>query len=211
MCRWTKGALAVLLLATIPAGAAHGGGGWAVGINFGGPVYYRPYYHYPYYYRPYPVYYVEPAPVVVQAAPVYQVAPAPAFVAPVPTPAQAPAAAPPSIAAATPAPVVQASETRAAEVEREMEQLGSADEKVRSEAAMQLGRMKAKKAVGALTGLLASDRSATVRDAAARALGLIDSPKALDALQRAAQADDDRDVRRSAQFAAEVIRSNMQR
>jgi HEAT repeat protein len=50
-----------------------------------------------------------------------------------------------------------------------------------------------------------------VRDAAARALGLIGSPASLDALQRAAGGDADRDVRRSASFAAEIIRANMER
>jgi HEAT repeat protein len=50
-----------------------------------------------------------------------------------------------------------------------------------------------------------------VREAAARALGLIALPASLNALQHAAQADDDRDVRRSAAFAADVIRTNMQR
>jgi hypothetical protein len=204
MTRCKKWLLGLLVLALLPAGAAQAHGGWSVGINLGVPLYYHPYYGYPYCYRPYPVYYVAPTPVVVQPAAVYQVAPAATVVAPAPAPAS-------TAAAATPGPVVQASDTRAADVDREMEQLGSPDERVRSEAAMQLGRMKAKKAVGALTGLLTSDRSPTVRESAARGLGLIDSPSALAALQRAAQADDDRDVRHSAQFAAEVIRSNMQR
>jgi len=56
--------------------------------------------------------------------------------------------------------------------------------------------------------MLASDRSPAVRDSAARALGLIGSRASLAALDRAAQSDDDRDVRRSAQFAAEVIRTD---
>ena len=51
----------------------------------------------------------------------------------------------------------------------------------------------------------------SVREAAARALGLIGDTATLPALQRAAQADDDHDVRHSAQFAAEVIRSNLPR
>jgi hypothetical protein len=40
---------------------------------------------------------------------------------------------------------------------------------------------------------------------------LIGLPASLNALQHAAQSDDDRDVRRSAAFAADVIRANMQR
>ena len=42
-----------------------------------------------------------------------------------------------------------------------------------------------------------------------RALGLIGSPRALNPLIRAAQEDNDRDVRHSAQFAIEVIRTNL--
>ena len=62
-----------------------------------------------------------------------------------------------------------------------------------------------------LARCLKEDDNPQVRDAAARALGLIGSPTSLDALQRAAGTDADRDVRRSASFAAEVIRANMQR
>jgi HEAT repeat protein len=85
--------------------------------------------------------------------------------------------------------------------------LADADERVRSDSVMQLGRLKATQAVDPLAATLAGDRSATVREAAARALGLIGSPSAMPALQRAAQSDNDRDVRRSAQFAVEVIQT----
>jgi HEAT repeat protein len=85
--------------------------------------------------------------------------------------------------------------------------LADADERVRSESVMQLGRLKAQQAVDPLAATLAGDRSATVREAAARALGLIGSPTSLPALQRAAQVDNDRDVRRSAQFSLEVIQA----
>jgi HEAT repeat protein len=90
-------------------------------------------------------------------------------------------------------------------------QMSSADEHARAGAMVQLGRMKAQRAVEPIGQALAGDRSPAVREAAARALGLIGSPAALPALQRAAQADDDREVRHSAQFAAEVIRTNLPR
>jgi HEAT repeat protein len=70
---------------------------------------------------------------------------------------------------------------------------------------MQLGRLRAQRAIDPLAATLAGDKSAAVRDAAARALGLIGSPKALPALRRAAQLDADKDVRRSAQFSVEVV------
>ena len=79
------------------------------------------------------------------------------------------------------------------------------------DAAMELGRMRADRAVEPLCTLVSTDRSPLVREAAARALGLIGSQRALNALQQAAQADNDRDVRRSAQFSAEVIRTNLRR
>jgi HEAT repeat protein len=88
-------------------------------------------------------------------------------------------------------------------------QLNAADEQTRADAALRLGRLKAARAVEPLARKLQSDSSPTVRDAAARALGLIADPSALSALQYAAQADNDREVRHSAQFAAEVIRSNL--
>ncbi|HWY88953.1 MAG TPA: HEAT repeat domain-containing protein, partial [Gemmataceae bacterium] len=89
--------------------------------------------------------------------------------------------------------------------------LTNPDEALRRESVMELGRMKNERALDPLAATLAGDRSANVRDAAARALGLIGSPRALTALIQAAQADNDRDVRHSAQFAVEIIRSNLQR
>jgi HEAT repeat protein len=89
--------------------------------------------------------------------------------------------------------------------------LSSPDERVRAEAMVQLGRLKAPRAVEPLTQALGSDRSPLVREAAARGLGLIAAPSSLPALQRAAQSDDDRDVRHSAAFAAEVIRASLPR
>src|SRR5205807_47634 len=93
----------------------------------------------------------------------------------------------------------------AADVGPYLNDLGSGDERVRAGAVVQLGRLKAERAVEPLTHALAEDRSPAVREAAARGLGLIGSPASLTALQRAAQADDDRDVRHSASFAAEII------
>jgi HEAT repeat protein len=87
--------------------------------------------------------------------------------------------------------------------------LRSPDECARRDAAMDLGRMRTDRAVDPLTATLAGDHSPVVRDAAARALGLIAAPRSLTALIRAAQADNDRDVRHSAQFAVEIIRTNL--
>jgi HEAT repeat protein len=86
--------------------------------------------------------------------------------------------------------------------------LSNPDERVRSDAALRLGRLQVEQAVDPLAATLAGDRSPVVRDAAARALGLIGSPRALTALTHAAQVDSDRDVRRSAQFAVDVIQTN---
>jgi hypothetical protein len=210
---WRNCVVAAAVLTACPWAAARAGVGWSIGLNFGVPAhYYHPYWGFNYYYHPYPVYYVEPAPaaVVVQPAPVYQSVPAAAAVPPA---YLAPTAAAPPSAPAAPAPSVAATSAdgRQADIDRELQQLGSPDEHVRADAALQLGRLKAQRAVSPLTGVLASDHSPAVRDAAARALGLIDAPAALTALQHAAQADDDRDVRRSAQFAAEIIRANMPR
>jgi hypothetical protein len=87
--------------------------------------------------------------------------------------------------------------------------LKDANETVRRDAAMDLGRAKSERALDSLIPLLAKDPSPIVRDAAARALGLIASPRCLSALTYAAQADPDRDVRHSAQFAIEIIRTNL--
>jgi HEAT repeat protein len=101
--------------------------------------------------------------------------------------------------------------TNGAEVDRNLQLLADPSEKVRLDAVLQLGKMKAARAVDPVAATLAGDRSPQVRDAAARALGLIGSPRGLTALKYAAQADNDRDVRHSAQFAVEVIQSNMKR
>ncbi|HEV3256221.1 MAG TPA: HEAT repeat domain-containing protein [Gemmataceae bacterium] len=188
------GTLALLGLSGHQAQAGHGH--WGVGINIGGPVCYHPWgWDYGYYYRPYPVY-VAPPPVIIQSAPVLQPVPVaqPVYQAPPPRPvvAQAP-------------PAADGSE---ADVERHLQLLADPDERVRADSVMQLGRMRAQRAVDPLAATLAGDRSPTVRDAAARALGLIGSPQAIPALQRAAQADNDRDVRHSAQFAIDVVQSN---
>jgi HEAT repeat protein len=97
------------------------------------------------------------------------------------------------------------------EVDAALQQLASGDDRTRAQAAVQLGRLHAGRAVEPLTRALEQDRNPTVREAAARGLGLIGAPSSLSALQRAAQADDDRDVRNSASFAADIIRSNMPR
>ena len=67
--------------------------------------------------------------------------------------------------------------------------LTAADEHVRSESVLQLGRMKAYQAVDPLAATLAGDQSPLVRESASRALAMIGSPKAFPALTRAAQAD----------------------
>ncbi len=202
--------------------AQAGHGVFALGVNIGVPApgyYYRPYYYRPYYYGyPYPVYaapYPVYSPVVVQPAPVVQpvpvTTPTPSYSVPVPEPAPAPsptstsATAVPRLTpvAQTPALVV----SQSADIRHHLQQLASADERVRADSAIQLGRLHAVQAVDPLAATLAGDRSPLVREAAARSLGLLGSAQALPALQRAAQVDSDRDVRRSAQFAMEVIQS----
>jgi HEAT repeat protein len=88
-------------------------------------------------------------------------------------------------------------------------QLSDPTDTTRRDAALELGRLKARGAVDAIINVLSKDSSPVARDGAARALGLIASPQSLNALIYAAQADNDRDVRHSAQFAVEVIRSNL--
>ncbi len=207
--RSLKAVVAALLLASLPLSAAQAHVGVGIGINLGGPYYggYGPYYYNPYpyyYYRPYSVYVPPPAvivqsPVVVQSAPAVQPSPVvhPSYSSPVET-------VPPPLA-------VQQTGLRQDSVEQQLQLINAPEERARAEAAVQLGRLKATRAVQPLTQMLSGDRSATVREAAARALGLIEAPSSLPALQQAAQADDDRDVRHSAQFAAESIRSNMPR
>jgi hypothetical protein len=184
------------LAAFVPQAEARGVIG--IGINVGVPICPRPYwggYYYPYY-RPYPVY-VAPAPVYVAPPPVY--VEQPVLVRPAPVPVVQPSGAPQ---------VVKAGDGQA---QRLIPQLFDQQETVRSEAALELGRMRNQQAVDPLITLVSTDRSPLVREAAARALGLIGSEKGLTALQNAAQGDNDRDVRRSAQFAAEVIQTNLRR
>jgi hypothetical protein len=180
---------------------------FSFGLSVGAPYYHRPYFgpapwHY-HYVRPYPIY-VAPRPIIVEQVPVYV---QPTVVQP------APVVSPPSVYRSTSSAssIEPASHVSAASVEQQLQLLTHPDEKVRSEAVMELGRMKAERAVDPLAATLAGDRSAVVRESAARALGLIASPKGLPALTRAAQADSDRDVRRSAQFSVEVIHSNLRR
>jgi HEAT repeat protein len=125
-----------------------------------------------------------------------------------PTPVAPPATSPPAPTYAAPATYAAPQQDGA---ERHLQLLASPDERVRADAALELGRMRATRAIDRLAAALAGDRSPAVRDAAARALGLIGDRRALPALQHAAQADGDRDVRRSAQFAVEVITAQLRR
>jgi hypothetical protein len=197
--------LAGVVLAMLGSTANAGG---FIGINIGIPVggCYRPYYGGYYYYRPYPAVYVGPPAVIVQPAPVVEtvpvqtVYPAPATTVITPAPALTPA----------PATTIRAAsgESRQTEIDHCLAHLANPDEKVRADMAIQLGRLNAWRAATTLESTLSTDRSPAVREASARALGLIGARGSLTALDRAAQADEDRDVRHSAQFAAEVIRSN---
>jgi hypothetical protein len=207
--------LAVTVAAFTPAQ----GHAWVrVGIGIGFPIYAGPYYGpYPYYYPYYPAY------------PAYVAAPAPVYVSPAPQPVQQPA---PVTSQAPlpsqPVPVVRAQDARSQNYDetapppklvavnqtdygRTIQQLSNQDERVRCDAAIDLGRMKAQQAVDQLSTMLQSDRSPQARETAARALGLIGNPRALATLQNAALADNDREVRHSAQFSAEVIRASMRR
>jgi hypothetical protein len=203
MKTWLLAVSAVVALTIVTAQAE--AGFVAIGFNIGGPIYPRPWYGpcwHPYY-RPYPVYvgpsvyvapapvpvYVEQPPVVVQPAPVVR-----------PTPIRY-----------EDATVTKAADSRQPDVSRYMQSLFDQEERVRSDAAIELGRLRSQQAIDPLTTLLTTDRSPLVRETAARALGLIGNARSLPALQNAAQADSDRDVRRSAQFAAEVIRTNLRR
>jgi hypothetical protein len=188
--------LAVLIVAACPWTAAQAG--WGVGVVIGGPVYPAPYYPYGYYYRPYPYYYAPPPTVVVAPAPVVQTVPA------TPPVAYAPPA------PAEPAPgTLPVGVTRGDEVDQNLSQLSSSDPQARAAAAVQLGRLRARRAIDPLIRVLGQDPVPTVREAAARGLGLIGAPGGLAALQRAAQADDNPEVRHSAQFAAEGIRASL--
>jgi hypothetical protein len=214
--------LTASILALAAAPLAHAGPvRWSVGINVGPGWggYYRPHYApYPYYYRPYAIYAPPPA-VIYEAPPAVVVRPStvvvPSYSSPVtsePPTYQGPVVTPPVSAAPAPT-VIQAGgdqpvPARTVSADTWLQHLGNPDEKARMDAVMELGRMRAERAVEPLTATLAGDRSPAVRDAAARALGLIGSPRSLTALTHAAQADADRDVRRSAQFAVEVIQSS---
>jgi hypothetical protein len=191
-----------------------------IGISIGIPVYRPcgpyPYYYGPYgygpYYRPYvyvapaPVYVAPPPPVVYQQAPVVVPQPQPIPVVSQPLPPPSP---PRASYSDTPAQSWNASTQ--ADAERYLQQLASTDERSRSDAAIELGRLRADRAVDGLISMLNADKSPQARETAARALGLIAAPRSLNALQQAAQADNDREVRHSAQFAAEVIRANLRR
>jgi hypothetical protein len=187
--------LAGLALLALPCANVQAGP--FVGVYVGGPYYYRPYYGGYYYYPPAVPVYVAPAP------------PAPATPGTIiSTTPSAPLTVPNGYVPPPPpdAPVGRL-ETRGDEIDRLVGQLSNPDDKVRSDTALQLGRMKARRASGALEQVLGSDRSADVRDAAARALGLIGMPASVPALQRAVQTDDDKGVRTSAQYAIDVIRT----
>ncbi|HWY86882.1 MAG TPA: HEAT repeat domain-containing protein, partial [Gemmataceae bacterium] len=105
--------------------------------------------------------------------------------------------------------VIPASNQVSSQVDAVVRQLGDASDTVRRDAAIELGRLKALNAVDALVNVLSKDTSPIARDGAARGLGLIASPRSLNALIYSAQSDNDRDVCHSAQFAVEVIRSNL--
>jgi HEAT repeat protein len=223
----TRSLIALAVLACSWTGAQAGWGGVRIGIGIGVPFpyygygpYYRPYYYgYPYYGPAVVV--AAPAPaVVVQTAPVLQTAPAGSAYPPAPPPPTLPAPTPISAAPAPQsspppplAPVVARSSAPdlPSDTDHLLQLLHDQGEGARISAVMQLGRGKIQQAVEPLTQVLNNDTSPRVRDAAARALGLIASPSSLNTLQTAAQADDDREVRHSAQFAAEVIRSNLRR
>jgi epoxyqueuosine reductase len=93
----------------------------------------------------------------------------------------------------------------ASDVDQQLAKLRDSSEQVRMDAVMQLGRMRADRAIDPIAATLAADPSPSVREAAARALGLIGSQKAMPALQRAAQADSSAQVRGSAQYAIDVV------
>ena len=191
-------ALLVFVGLTAAPQLARAGVRLGIGVGFGFPIYapgwgqWYPYYSYS------PVYYYPPPPVYVQPAPVAQ------------SVCQAP---PPPVAQSTPPPPVlptgltQASAGSTADVERHLQMLSDPDERTRATAAIQLGRLKAERAIDPLAATLAGDRSANVREFAARALGIIASAKGLPALRNAALNDSDRDVRHSAEFAVEIVQA----
>lgn len=192
--------------------------GWrvGVGIGIGFPVYAGPYYYRPYCYRPYYPVYVEPVPVVVQPASVYQpvpVVPSYRYAEPpvAPEPLQAPRKEPQAIAPTSGTSQPRTLDQRQLDIENNLRLLADSSEKIRADAAMHLGRLRAERAIDPLAATLAGDASATVREAAARSLGLIGSTKALPALRRAAEVDTDKDVRHSAAFAVDVVQVTSKR
>jgi HEAT repeats len=211
---WIGGMALVLVLASWSP--AEAGVRIGIGIGFPFPGYYYPPCYSPYYYGYYPPpVVVAPAPVIVAQPTVLQAAP-PVQPAPIARPSYSPPAPLPSAPepinvaprALTPTAAQEASPDQLAAIDRNLQQLGNPDERVRAEASVALGRLRANQAVEPLKTVLTSDRSPMAREAAARGLGLIAAPSSLSALQTAAQADDDRDVRSSARFAAEVLRSH---
>jgi hypothetical protein len=201
--------LAAFAVLSVAGGSTEAG--WGVRIGIGFPIYAGPYYYHPYCYRPYYPVYVEPVPIVVQPATVYQPVPvAPAYrnaeppaapeTMPAPRPAQQPSVAP---TAATGPP--RTLDQRQLDIDNNLRLLADSSEKVRADAAMHLGRLRAQRAIDPLAATLAGDGSPAVREAAARSLGLIGSTKALPALRRAAEVDSDKDVRHSAAFAVDVV------
>ncbi len=200
-------AAALLSLASLTqTSEAHGpyirfGIGISPGFFYGpGPYYYGYPYGYPYYYAPPPavVYETTPRVIVRQSPPpIVETVPPPAPSTPTPPPP------PPSVIP------IQNSAPASPAVDALMAKLSDTNEMVRRDAAMDLGRMKEAKAVDALIQMMSKDASPIARDGATRALGLIAAPRSLNALIYAAQADNDRDVRHSAQFAVEIIRTNL--
>jgi hypothetical protein len=206
--------IGLLFGVTGPVASAHGPK-ISFGFNFGIPLYGpychgHHYHHYPKYIVTQPVYVAQPV----------VVAPAPVAV-PQPVIVPQPVVVPPSpVVKHVPVSVVDKQVTNVAATaqtvnwkqpgqgEELLQLLNDPDERIRSEAVIQLGRLKLDRAVDPLAATLAGDKSPLVRDAAARALGLIGASRALTALIYAAQADPDHDVRRSAQFAVEIIKLN---
>ena len=145
-----------------------------IGLNFGGPYYYRGY-GYPYYYGgyPYPYPYVVPGPVVYQNPPVIVqqgpvVGTTPAYSAPAPS-----VSGPEPERITTANAVTPANPNAQSSLEYHLSRLSNPDEGLRRESVMELGRTKSDRAVDPLTATLAGDRSPAVRDAAARALGAV--------------------------------------
>jgi HEAT repeat protein len=97
---------------------------------------------------------------------------------------------------------------RSGEVNRLVPRLTDANEQIRADVVMQLGRLRSDRAVDPLAATLSGDGSPTVREAAARALGLTGSTRAIPALQRAALSDASAQVRSSAQFSVEVLQTH---